>query len=113
MFKVCATLGTTACCSFDNLQELGEVCAKGDVWLHVDAAYAGNALICNENQHYIRGIEVGVSCCNNVPYSYLTCLFKTSTDKSDCPDITEILLKVAYLCFKIIQNIYIIELCNT
>jgi len=65
MFKVCATLGTTACCSFDNLKELGEVCAKGDVWLHVDAAYAGNAFICNENQHYIRGIEVGVFECNN------------------------------------------------
>ncbi|CAG2187373.1 TDC-1 [Mytilus edulis] len=55
--EVCATLGTTACCSFDHLQELSEVCAKESVWLHVDAAYAGNALICAENQHYIRGIE--------------------------------------------------------
>ncbi|XP_076086105.1 aromatic-L-amino-acid decarboxylase-like [Mytilus galloprovincialis] len=60
-FYVCATLGTTACCSFDHLQELSEVCAKESVWLHVDAAYAGNALICAENQHYIRGIENATS----------------------------------------------------
>ncbi|XP_041377556.1 aromatic-L-amino-acid decarboxylase-like isoform X2 [Gigantopelta aegis] len=56
-FYVCATLGTTACCSFDNLAEIGEVCAKEDVWLHVDAAYAGNALICPEFRHLLNGVE--------------------------------------------------------
>jgi glutamate/tyrosine decarboxylase-like PLP-dependent enzyme len=56
--KVCATLGTTGCCSYDNIQELGEVCAKERVWLHVDAAYAGNALICPEYQHLLKGVEV-------------------------------------------------------
>ncbi|XP_067659502.1 aromatic-L-amino-acid decarboxylase-like [Haliotis asinina] len=56
-FFVCGTLGTTACCSFDNIQEIGEVCAKENVWLHVDAAYAGNAMICPEFQHLLKGIE--------------------------------------------------------
>lgn len=56
-FYVCATLGTTGCCSFDNIEELGEVCAKENVWLHIDAAYAGNAFICPEFQHYLKGIE--------------------------------------------------------
>ncbi len=57
-FYVSATLGTTAVCSFDNLQELGLVCEKEAIWLHVDAAYAGSALICPEFQHLIKGIEV-------------------------------------------------------
>ena len=56
--QVCATLGTTACCSFDNVAELGEVCVRENLWLHVDAAYAGNALICPEFQYLIKGIEV-------------------------------------------------------
>ena len=55
---MCATLGTTGCCSFDSISELGEVCAKENVWLHIDAAYAGNALICPEFQYLLKGIEV-------------------------------------------------------
>ncbi|CAL1531061.1 unnamed protein product, partial [Lymnaea stagnalis] len=56
-FFVCATLGTTACCSFDNLSELGEVAKRQGVYLHVDAAYAGNALICPEFQYLKKGVE--------------------------------------------------------
>lgn len=55
---MCATLGTTAVCSFDNLEEIGLVCDREAVWLHVDAAYAGSALICPELRHVLRGIEV-------------------------------------------------------
>lgn len=38
---VVATHGTTGTCAFDKLDELGPVCKKYDMWLHVDAAYAG------------------------------------------------------------------------
>jgi glutamate/tyrosine decarboxylase-like PLP-dependent enzyme len=55
---MCATLGTTAVCSFDNLDELGLICERDHLWLHVDAAYAGSALICPEFQPYMKGIEV-------------------------------------------------------
>jgi len=55
---VCATLGTTAVCSFDNIHELGVICERRSLWLHVDAAYAGSALICPELQHILDGIEV-------------------------------------------------------
>ena len=40
-FFVSTTLGTTSCCSFDNLKEVGPVCRRFGVWLHVDGAYAG------------------------------------------------------------------------
>ncbi|XP_064542419.1 histidine decarboxylase isoform X2 [Drosophila montana] len=56
-FWVCATLGTTGSCSFDNLDEIGIVCREYNLWLHVDAAYAGSAFICPEFRTWLRGIE--------------------------------------------------------
>lgn len=57
-FYVCGTLGTTSCCSYDNLSEMGPICQKYDLFLHVDAAYAGNALICDEFRDYMSGLQV-------------------------------------------------------
>ena len=37
---------------------LGPVCQEFGVWLHVDAAYAGNSFICPENRYLMKGIEV-------------------------------------------------------
>nr|CAD7451903.1 unnamed protein product [Timema tahoe] len=73
---LCATLGTTSTCSFDNLQELGPLCKlaeiiayssknrvsknrgnKEGIWLHVDAAYAGTAFICPEFRSWLDGIN--------------------------------------------------------
>lgn len=48
IFQAVNTLGTTSSCTFDRLDEIGPVCNKYDVWLHVDAAYAGSAFICPE-----------------------------------------------------------------
>ncbi|XP_058818538.1 histidine decarboxylase isoform X1 [Topomyia yanbarensis] len=56
-FWVCATLGTTGACAFDNLQEVGEVCARYNMWVHVDAAYAGSAFICPEFRVWLKGID--------------------------------------------------------
>ena len=48
-FFVSTTLGTTGSCAFDNLYEIGQEIQKFPcVWLHVDAAYAGNSFICPE-----------------------------------------------------------------
>lgn len=54
---VIANLGTTGTCAFDPLYELGPICNQYDVWLHVDAAYAGAAFICPEYRHLMRGVE--------------------------------------------------------
>ncbi|XP_066246831.1 aromatic-L-amino-acid decarboxylase-like [Euwallacea similis] len=50
-------LGTTPTCAFDKLNEIGPVCNKEGVWLHVDAAYAGSAFVCPEYRHLMKGVE--------------------------------------------------------
>ena len=57
-FFVSCTLGTTSCCSYDNVPEIAAICAKEDIYLHVDAAYAGSALICDEFRQFMPGLEV-------------------------------------------------------
>lgn len=54
-FFVSTTLGTTSCCSFDNLAEIGPVAKEFDVWLHVDGAYAGSSFICPEFRPFMNG----------------------------------------------------------
>lgn len=56
-FFVVATLGTTSCCSFDNLLEVGPICHQESLWLHIDAAYAGSAFICPEFRPLLNGVE--------------------------------------------------------
>ncbi|XP_018008286.1 aromatic-L-amino-acid decarboxylase [Hyalella azteca] len=60
-FYVETTLGTTSCCSYDNIQEIGPVCEQHGVWLHVDGAYAGNSFICPELRGPMAGIEYASS----------------------------------------------------
>ena len=61
-FFVCATLGTTSSGAFDPLGPISEVMKRTGLsamggWLHVDAAWAGSALICPEHQGLAAGIE--------------------------------------------------------
>ncbi|XP_022920898.1 aromatic-L-amino-acid decarboxylase [Onthophagus taurus] len=72
-FFVSTTLGTTACCSFDNIDEIGRVCQKFPcIWLHVDAAYAGSSFICPELKHLMTGIEYADSFNTNANKFLLT-----------------------------------------
>lgn len=46
------SLGTTSTCAVDRFEEIAEVKrAFPELWVHVDAAYAGAALVCEEHQH--------------------------------------------------------------
>ncbi|XP_074032480.1 histidine decarboxylase isoform X2 [Leptinotarsa decemlineata] len=56
-FWVCATLGTTGSCAFDNLEEITQVSQNELMWCHVDAAYAGSAFICPEYRVWLKGID--------------------------------------------------------
>ena len=54
---VVATIGTTGSTAIDPLESIAALCKKHSIWLHVDAAYAGSALILPEYQWMIKGIE--------------------------------------------------------
>jgi len=76
-FYVVATLGATPACSFDNLLEIGPVCEAAELWMHVDAAYAGSAFICPEYRHFLDGIELADSY-NFNPHKWLLINFDCS-----------------------------------
>ena len=54
---VVAAIGTTGTVAVDPLEKIAEICRKYGVWLHVDAAYAGTALLLSEYRWMIKGIE--------------------------------------------------------
>jgi aromatic-L-amino-acid decarboxylase len=105
--KVVATLGTTGTCAFDCLDELGPICNKEKLWMHVDAAYAGiskplqvpdsrqsyqkrkmqelnkfllfagSAFLCAEYRHLMNGLQFAESFCFN-PHKWLLVNFECS-----------------------------------
>ena len=54
---VVASAGTIDTGSVDPLEALADVCARHDVWFHVDGAYGGLFALCEEGQQKLRGIE--------------------------------------------------------
>jgi aromatic-L-amino-acid decarboxylase len=55
---VVATIGTTGSTAIDPLESIGYICQKHNLWLHVDAAYGGTALVLPEKRGIIKGIEM-------------------------------------------------------
>lgn len=54
---IVATVGTTSTTSVDPVKAIAEIARREDVWLHVDAAYAGSAMICPELRRHWEGVE--------------------------------------------------------
>ena len=54
---VIATAGTTVTSAFDDLNPVADVCAKHDLWLHVDGCYGGSALFSEHQRHRLAGVE--------------------------------------------------------
>jgi aromatic-L-amino-acid/L-tryptophan decarboxylase len=54
---VVATVGTTSTTSVDPVPAIAEACARAGAWLHVDAAYAGSAMVCPEFRWAFAGVE--------------------------------------------------------
>jgi aromatic-L-amino-acid/L-tryptophan decarboxylase len=69
-FCVVPTLGTTSSTSLDPLPEIAAIARRYNLWLHVDAAYAGPAAILEEYRHILNGAELADSLVLN-PHKWL------------------------------------------
>lgn len=74
---VVVALGTTGSTAIDPLPEVADICSKENIWLHVDAAMAGSALILPEYRWMIHGIEKADSIVFN-PHKWLFTNFDCS-----------------------------------
>ena len=54
---VVTTSGTTSSTAVDPTPEIAELCEEAGVWLHLDAAYAGSAAVCEEFRWALAGAE--------------------------------------------------------
>ncbi len=82
---VIASIGTTGVGGMDDLRAMGEVCRRHQAWLHVDAAWAGSALLLPEYRWMIDGIEYADSFVFN-PHKWLFTNFDCSAHFVRDPD---------------------------
>ena len=74
---VVGTLGTTSSMGMDPLEEIGNICRKYNIWLHVDAAYAGTAALVPELRGFMKGAEMADSFVFN-PHKWMLTNFDCS-----------------------------------
>lgn len=75
---IVATVGSTATTAIDPLAALAEIASTHGLWLHVDAAMAGSAMILPECRPLWQGIEQADSLVLN-PHKWLGASFDCST----------------------------------
>ena len=74
---IVATTGTTTTTALDPIHVIGEIARKHNVWLHVDAAMAGSAMILPECRWMWDGVESADSLVFN-PHKWLGAAFDCS-----------------------------------
>ncbi len=76
---ICAipTIGTTSSSSVDPVDAVADICEKNNIWLHVDAAYAGPTAIIPEFRSLFKGWERADSIVLN-PHKWLFTPFDLS-----------------------------------
>lgn len=74
---IVATIGTTATTAMDPVGEMARVAREHDVWLHVDSAMAGSAMILPECRKLWAGVEGADSLVLN-PHKWLGTVFDLS-----------------------------------
>lgn len=79
-FLFIGSIGSTGGVCFDDMLSCGPVAKKYGMWIHIDAAYAGNAFLLPEMHHlkhgleYVDTIEINPYKCLDVAYE-LSCLW--------------------------------------
>jgi len=60
-FLVSANAGTTSTGAVDDLTAISQICRERGIWMHVDAAYGGFAVLTERGREALRGIELADS----------------------------------------------------
>lgn len=71
-FFVSANAGTTNSGAIDPLPEIADLCAKHELWFHVDGAYGGFAALTDEGRELLRGMAQADSLTLD-PHKWLYC----------------------------------------
>ena len=83
---VVAVSGTTSSNAFDPIDRIAMLCREHGIWLHVDAAMSGTAMLCPEHRHLFDGVEHADSYCFN-PHKWMFTNFDCNcfwvADRSD------------------------------
>ncbi|CRG88687.1 aromatic-L-amino-acid decarboxylase [Talaromyces islandicus] len=106
-FFITFNMGTTNSCAVDRVAELKAVLAEKEswrrIWVHIDAAYAGAALVADEYQHIAQDFAEGIDSFNMNMHKWLlvnfdaSCLFvRNRTDLTNALDITPTYLRNPY-----------------
>ncbi len=56
-FLINATAGTTVLGTFDDVDTIGDIAKRHNVWFHVDGAYGGCVIFSEKHKHLIKGLE--------------------------------------------------------
>jgi aromatic-L-amino-acid/L-tryptophan decarboxylase len=91
---VVATVGTTSSTAVDPVPEIAALCADAGAWLHVDAAYAGPAMVCEENRWAFAGVEQADSLVVN-PHKWLLTPIDCSVLYTRHPDVLRAAFSIA------------------
>jgi aromatic-L-amino-acid decarboxylase len=91
---VSATVGTTSSNALDPLHEIGAICRREGLWMHVDAAMSGTAALCPEFRYIHDGLHLADSYCFN-PHKWMFTNFDCDcfyvADKSSLIDTLSVL----------------------
>ncbi len=74
---VIATIGTTGSTAIDPIKQIADICVQQGIWLHIDAAFAGNALLLPEMRWMSEGLELADSFVFN-PHKWMLTNFDCS-----------------------------------
>ena len=91
---IIAATGGTSSGSCDSISLIGDIAAKEKLYLHVDAAWAGSAMICEEFRSLWTGIEKADSIVFN-PHKWLGAQFDCSVQFLKDPSIQKNTLSIS------------------
>ncbi|OGM49514.1 aromatic-L-amino-acid decarboxylase [Aspergillus bombycis] len=106
-YYITLSMGTTSTCAVDRISEITAVLREKPswqrIWVHIDAAYAGSALVTDEFQYLAKELAEGVDSFNFNMHKWLlvnfdaSCLFiRNRFDLTDALDITPAYLRNPY-----------------